>query len=168
MWLWWRLQCLNAWIVKRCKRRIKLGSEQRAKLRTTFTWIISNYLDYHFSFNWMVALLSSPFRDLQRQFHPDKFAIASGRDRLLAVQKAAQINVRIRYWRIQSAEQNTCCWFNTEKTFVANNKPCKIYVPDGANGTAWRAGKISQTDSRSWRCAICIWRQRLAKCINNN
>ncbi|MEZ8276064.1 co-chaperone HscB [Vibrio cyclitrophicus] len=38
------------------------------------------------------SLLSSLFRDLQRQFHPDKFATASERDRLLAVQKAAQIN----------------------------------------------------------------------------
>ncbi|MEZ8327788.1 co-chaperone HscB [Vibrio splendidus] len=38
------------------------------------------------------SLLSSQFRDLQRQFHPDKFAIASERDRLLAVQKTAQIN----------------------------------------------------------------------------
>ncbi|MCC5517929.1 co-chaperone HscB [Vibrio splendidus] len=38
------------------------------------------------------SLLSSQFRDLQRKFHPDKFAIASERDRLLAVQKAAQIN----------------------------------------------------------------------------
>lgn len=38
------------------------------------------------------SLLSSQFRDLQRQFHPDKFALASERDRLLAVQKAAQIN----------------------------------------------------------------------------
>ncbi|MFA0426272.1 co-chaperone HscB [Vibrio sp. 10N.222.51.C5] len=38
------------------------------------------------------SLLSSQFRDLQRQFHPDKFATASERDRLLAVQKAAQIN----------------------------------------------------------------------------
>ncbi|MFS1465177.1 co-chaperone HscB [Vibrio lentus] len=38
------------------------------------------------------SLLSSQFRDLQRQFHPDRFAIASERDRLLAVQKAAQIN----------------------------------------------------------------------------
>ncbi|MCC4775928.1 co-chaperone HscB [Vibrio cyclitrophicus] len=38
------------------------------------------------------SLLSSQFRDLQRQFHPDKFTTASERDRLLAVQKAAQIN----------------------------------------------------------------------------
>ncbi|WP_373958704.1 co-chaperone HscB [Vibrio gigantis] len=38
------------------------------------------------------SLLSSQFRDLQRQFHPDKFATASERERLLAVQKAAQIN----------------------------------------------------------------------------
>lgn len=38
------------------------------------------------------SLLSSQFRDLQRQFHPDKFATASERDRLLSVQKAAQIN----------------------------------------------------------------------------
>ncbi|MFA0346115.1 co-chaperone HscB [Vibrio sp. 10N.222.55.C6] len=38
------------------------------------------------------SLLSSQFRDLQLQFHPDKFATASERDRLLAVQKAAQIN----------------------------------------------------------------------------
>ncbi|MEZ9118707.1 co-chaperone HscB [Vibrio cyclitrophicus] len=38
------------------------------------------------------SLLSSQFRDLQRQFHPDKFATASERDRLLAVQKSAQIN----------------------------------------------------------------------------
>ncbi|WP_413110880.1 co-chaperone HscB [Thaumasiovibrio sp. DFM-14] len=37
-------------------------------------------------------LLSHRFRDLQRQFHPDNFATASERDRLLAVQKAAEIN----------------------------------------------------------------------------
>lgn len=36
--------------------------------------------------------LSSHFRELQRRFHPDKFASASERDRLLAVQNAAQIN----------------------------------------------------------------------------
>ncbi|MDP2574750.1 co-chaperone HscB [Vibrio penaeicida] len=39
-----------------------------------------------------VTALSTQFRELQRQFHPDKFATASERDRLLAVQKAAQIN----------------------------------------------------------------------------
>lgn len=38
------------------------------------------------------SLLSSQFRQLQMQFHPDKFASASERDRLMAVQKAAQIN----------------------------------------------------------------------------
>ncbi len=43
-------------------------------------------------FDLNVAALSTQFRDLQRQFHPDKFATASERDRLLAVQKAAQIN----------------------------------------------------------------------------
>ncbi|WP_087022840.1 co-chaperone HscB [Thaumasiovibrio subtropicus] len=37
-------------------------------------------------------LLSERFRELQRQFHPDKFATASERDRLMAVQKAAEIN----------------------------------------------------------------------------
>ncbi|OEF28621.1 co-chaperone HscB [Vibrio rumoiensis] len=36
--------------------------------------------------------LSEKFRDLQRRFHPDKFASSSERDRLLAVQKAAEIN----------------------------------------------------------------------------
>ena len=36
--------------------------------------------------------LSEKFRDLQRQFHPDKFASASERDRLMSVQKAAEIN----------------------------------------------------------------------------
>ncbi len=36
--------------------------------------------------------LSSQFRELQRRFHPDKFATASEQDRRLAVQKAAQIN----------------------------------------------------------------------------
>ncbi len=40
-------------------------------------------------FDLNVAALSTQFRDLQRQFHPDKFATASERDRLLAVQKAA-------------------------------------------------------------------------------
>jgi molecular chaperone HscB len=43
-------------------------------------------------FDLNVAALSTQFRDLQRQFHPDKYATASERDRLLAVQKAAQIN----------------------------------------------------------------------------
>jgi molecular chaperone HscB len=38
------------------------------------------------------SLLSEQFRELQRRFHPDKFATASERDRLLAIQKAAQIN----------------------------------------------------------------------------
>lgn len=38
------------------------------------------------------SLISSKFRDLQRTFHPDNFATASERDRLLSVQKAAQIN----------------------------------------------------------------------------
>ncbi|MFD2179480.1 co-chaperone HscB [Veronia pacifica] len=36
--------------------------------------------------------LSSCFRELQRKFHPDRFVTASEQDRLLAVQKAAQIN----------------------------------------------------------------------------
>ena len=38
------------------------------------------------------GLLSSQFRELQKRFHPDNFATASERDRLMAVQKAAQIN----------------------------------------------------------------------------
>ncbi len=37
-------------------------------------------------------LLASQYRELQRRFHPDNFATASERDRLMAVQKAAQIN----------------------------------------------------------------------------
>ncbi|MEF1290068.1 co-chaperone HscB [Vibrio sp. M260118] len=38
------------------------------------------------------SLLSSQFRELQKQFHPDNFATVSERDRLMAVQKAAEIN----------------------------------------------------------------------------
>ncbi len=38
------------------------------------------------------AHLSSQFRELQRQYHPDKFSTSSERDQLMAVQKAAQIN----------------------------------------------------------------------------
>lgn len=38
------------------------------------------------------GLLSSQFRELQKRCHPDNFATASERDRLMAVQKAAQIN----------------------------------------------------------------------------
>lgn len=38
------------------------------------------------------SLLSSQYRELQRLSHPDNFATASERDRLLAVQKTAQIN----------------------------------------------------------------------------
>ena len=38
------------------------------------------------------SLLSSQFRELQKRFHPDNFAAASERDRLMAVQKAAEIN----------------------------------------------------------------------------
>lgn len=38
------------------------------------------------------SLLSSQFRELQKRFHPDNFATASERDRLMAVQQAAQIN----------------------------------------------------------------------------
>lgn len=36
--------------------------------------------------------LSTHFHELQRRFHPDKFATASERDRLLSVQKSAHIN----------------------------------------------------------------------------
>ncbi|SON50468.1 co-chaperone HscB [Vibrio tapetis] len=43
-------------------------------------------------FNLDAAHLSAQFRELQKRFHPDKYATASERDRLLAVQKAAQIN----------------------------------------------------------------------------
>ncbi|KJY84992.1 cobalamin 5'-phosphate synthase [Vibrio galatheae] len=43
-------------------------------------------------FNLDGSLLSSQFRELQKKFHPDNFATASERDRLMAVQKAAQIN----------------------------------------------------------------------------
>ncbi|AIW13162.1 co-chaperone HscB [Vibrio tubiashii] len=43
-------------------------------------------------FNLDGSLLSSQFRELQKQFHPDNFATASERDRLMAVQKAAEIN----------------------------------------------------------------------------
>lgn len=38
------------------------------------------------------SLLSSQFRALQKRFHPDNFATASERDRLLSVQNASQIN----------------------------------------------------------------------------
>ncbi|WGW00999.1 co-chaperone HscB [Vibrio sp. YMD68] len=43
-------------------------------------------------FNLDGSLLSSQFRELQKSFHPDNFATASERDRLMSVQKAAQIN----------------------------------------------------------------------------
>ncbi|MCW8328035.1 co-chaperone HscB [Photobacterium sp. SDRW27] len=45
-----------------------------------------------FQFELDGGLLSTQFRELQRRFHPDNFATASERDRLMAVQKAAQIN----------------------------------------------------------------------------
>ncbi|PWI35291.1 co-chaperone HscB [Vibrio albus] len=38
------------------------------------------------------SLLASQYRELQRRFHPDNYATSSERDRLMAVQKAAQIN----------------------------------------------------------------------------
>lgn len=38
------------------------------------------------------SILTSHFLELQRRFHPDKYATASERDRLLAMQKAVQIN----------------------------------------------------------------------------
>ncbi len=44
------------------------------------------------SFNLELAALSNTYRELQKQFHPDKFANASERDRLLALQKASEIN----------------------------------------------------------------------------
>ncbi|QUJ68128.1 co-chaperone HscB [Photobacterium sp. GJ3] len=45
-----------------------------------------------FQFELDGSLLATRFRELQRRFHPDNFATASERDRLMAVQKAAQIN----------------------------------------------------------------------------
>ncbi|QMV13512.1 Co-chaperone protein HscB [Vibrio spartinae] len=38
------------------------------------------------------SLLSSQYRALQKTFHPDNFATASERERLVAVQKASEIN----------------------------------------------------------------------------
>ena len=38
------------------------------------------------------SLLTVRYRELQKQCHPDNFATASERDRLLAVQQAARIN----------------------------------------------------------------------------
>ncbi|MGF1699217.1 co-chaperone HscB [Photobacterium makurazakiensis] len=45
-----------------------------------------------FQFQLDGSLLATQFRELQRRFHPDNFATASERDRLMSVQKAAQIN----------------------------------------------------------------------------
>ncbi|KDM91928.1 co-chaperone HscB [Photobacterium galatheae] len=45
-----------------------------------------------FQFELDGSLLATRFRELQRHFHPDNFATASERDRLMSVQKAAQIN----------------------------------------------------------------------------
>lgn len=45
-----------------------------------------------FQFELDGGLLSTQFRELQRRFHPDNYATASERDRLMSVQKAAQIN----------------------------------------------------------------------------
>ena len=45
-----------------------------------------------FQFELDGSLLSTQFRELQRRFHPDNFATASERDRLMSIQKAAQIN----------------------------------------------------------------------------
>ena len=45
-----------------------------------------------FQFELDGSLLSHQFRELQRRFHPDNFATSSERDRLMSVQKAAQIN----------------------------------------------------------------------------
>ncbi|WP_113627585.1 co-chaperone HscB [Pectobacterium peruviense] len=38
------------------------------------------------------GLLASRFQDLQRQFHPDRYAASPERERMLAVQQAATIN----------------------------------------------------------------------------
>lgn len=43
------------------------------------------------------AALSDTFRDLQRRFHPDKFASASERDRLMAVQKPLKLTMPIKF-----------------------------------------------------------------------
>ncbi len=39
-----------------------------------------------------LAAISQTYRELQKQFHPDKFATASESDKLAAMQKASQIN----------------------------------------------------------------------------
>lgn len=44
------------------------------------------------SFDVDLQQLSARYRDLQRTVHPDRFATASERDRLLALHKAAEIN----------------------------------------------------------------------------
>ncbi|WP_417349735.1 co-chaperone HscB [Ferrimonas sp.] len=48
--------------------------------------------DFPVAFQVDATLLSGRYRELQRAVHPDNFADASERDRLLAVQKAAEIN----------------------------------------------------------------------------
>ncbi len=52
------------------------------------------------------GLLSSKFLDLQRRFHPDKFASGTEKDKLFAVQHAANINIAYQILKdpIQRAE----------------------------------------------------------------
>ncbi len=84
MWLWRKLHCLNS--VIRYDNKIEYRTLGHIKMNhfELFGLPIEFELDG--------GLLSNQFRELQRQFHPDNFSTASERDRLMSVQKAAQIN----------------------------------------------------------------------------
>lgn len=79
--------------------------------------------------------LSTQFRELQRHFHPDNFAMASERDRMMAMQKAAQINDAFQTLKIRFLVQNIC-FLNVMKTFVANKNATRYGLLDAANGAS--------------------------------
>ena len=88
------------------------------------------------------SLLSSQFRELQRQFHPDKFAAASERDRLLALQKAAEINDAYQVFEGSyfSCRILACILRSRDPRRAENN--AGSYVLNGTNGIEGRVREI--------------------------
>ncbi len=69
------------------------------------------------------SLLASRFQDLQRQFHPDRFANQPERERLMALQQAATINEAYQALK-HPLNARSICYLCTASIWATNSIRC--------------------------------------------
>jgi molecular chaperone HscB len=83
--------------------------------------------------------LAVRYQDLQRQYHPDKFASASAAEQLASVQQSATIN---QAWQTLRHPLTRAEYLLSLHGYdwPASSTPCAIPLSDGTAGAARRAG----------------------------